>query len=79
MNECGTIIIIIIIISHCGIQTQSFNIYNMKEVLIQSQRYLCFRLADKRAERKQGPQKVERWQGPPHINSPFKVSLFIQS
>ena len=55
------------------IQTQNFNIYKMNEVITQTQKYSSFLQLNKQAvlRRKQGPEhclKLERWQGPPHIN-----------
>ena len=46
-------------------QTQNLNIYNINEVIIQTQKYLVL------SEENKVPEhclKVERWQGPPHIN-----------
>ena len=54
------------------IQTQNFYIYNTNEVMIQTKKYLLFHVWINKLFRKiRSPQrclKLERWQGPPHIN-----------
>ena len=69
------------------IQTHKCNIYNITEVIIQTQKYI-FHKGYTSSEENKVPElclKLERWQGPPHINKvkqygivlSFKVSLFI--
>ena len=53
-----------------GIKTQTFNIYNINEVITQTPKYLFYPHIIKQAilRGKYGPQPIERWQGPPNIN-----------
>ena len=78
-------------VGHCTfrdkIQSQNFNIYNINEVIIQTQKHMINKLF---SEENKVPRtlffKLKTWQGPPHINKirqyetmmPSNVSLFIQ-
>ena len=51
-------------------QTQNFDIYNIKEVMMQSQRYFFFRNWIKKLFSEEDEQglKLQSWQGPPHTD-----------
>ena len=52
-----------------GIQMQNFNIYNINEVIIWTQKYLYSLYLNKQEIRSpEHCMKIERWQGPPHVN-----------
>ena len=65
-------------------QTQNFNINNINEVIMQTQKYSFYGDLNKQAERKRGKSferwkvydinKVKQWE----IVLSFKVSLFVQ-
>ena len=63
------------------IQTQNLNVFNIIEVIIQSQKYLLFSLLNKKSISQReirSPEhclRLERWQGPPHINKVRHMKL----